>query len=71
MPDIAGWKRERLSVEARTGAAFSVVPDWVCEVLSPRTRKRDSELKAPSYARHGVNHMWLVDPFASEVDAFA
>ena len=70
VPDIAGWKRERLPVEARMGAYFSVVPDWVCEVLSPRTRKRDRQIKPPSYAGHGVNHLWLVEPLEGEVDAF-
>lgn len=71
VPDIAGWKRERLPVEARTGSCFTVVPDWVCEVLSPRTARRDRMVKAPSYARHGVNHLWLVDPIIGHIDAFA
>jgi Uma2 family endonuclease len=71
VPDIAGWKRERLPLEARTGSFFTVAPDWVCEVLSPRTARRDRMVKAPSYARHGVNHLWLVDPIIGHVDAFA
>jgi Uma2 family endonuclease len=42
VPDIAGWKVERLPVEARMGAYFTIVPDWVCEVLSSRTAIRDA-----------------------------
>jgi Uma2 family endonuclease len=71
VPDIAGWKRERLPVEARTGSFFTVVPDWVCEVLSPGTARRDREVKAPSYAGHGIDHFWLVDPVIGHIDAFA
>lgn len=70
VPDLAGWKLERLPVEARTGTFFTVVPDWVCEVLSPRTATRDREVKAPCYARHGVKHLWLVDPVIGHVDAY-
>jgi len=71
VPDLAGWKVERLPVEARVGAFFTVVPDWVCEIHSPRTATRDREVKAPCYARNGVNHLWLVEPVVGHVDAFA
>jgi Uma2 family endonuclease len=71
VPDLAGWKRERLPVEARTGNFVSVVPDWVCEVFSPRTRKRDVEIKAPAYARPRVEHLWMIDPIVGQVDAYA
>ena len=37
VPDIAGWKKERLEQFPETNW-ISVVPDWVCEVLSPRNR---------------------------------
>jgi Uma2 family endonuclease len=39
-----------------------VVPDWVCEVLSPSTESKDREIKMPIYARFGVPYAWLVDP---------
>jgi Uma2 family endonuclease len=38
-----------------------VVPDWVCEILSPTTRKHDQTKKVPYYAKIGVPFMWLVD----------
>ena len=40
VPDIAGWRRERMP-EFPTGAFCTLAPDWVCEVLSPSTRKLD------------------------------
>jgi Uma2 family endonuclease len=61
VPDFAGWRRERLS---RIGAeAFFVIrPDWVCEVLSPSTEKRDRAVKLSIYARERIGHAWLVNP---------
>ncbi len=38
-----------------------VVPDWVCEILSPRTRGYDLIKKRPFYARNGVSWLWYVD----------
>lgn len=43
------------------GGAIDVVPDWVCEVLSPTTRRDDVLIKMPKYAKCGVLHAWLVD----------
>jgi Uma2 family endonuclease len=61
VPDIAGWKRERWT-DVPDVTAFTDVPDWVCEVTSPGHRRLDRTLKLPLYARHGVQHVWLVDP---------
>jgi len=69
VPDIAAWKLDRLPPEARRGAFFTVVPDWVCEVLSPSTARRDRQVKARAYASHGVRHLWLVDPMVGTIDA--
>ena len=40
VPDIAGWRRLRMPVYP-PGAYVTLAPDWVCEVLSPSTRKFD------------------------------
>ena len=50
---------------------FEIVPDWVCEILSPATVKKDRTLKLPLYARYRVAHAWLVDPLARTLEAFA
>ncbi|MBI4700108.1 MAG: Uma2 family endonuclease [Deltaproteobacteria bacterium] len=62
VPDLAGWRRERLPVVTTDEPFFSLAPDWVCEVLSPVTAKLDRMRKLPVYAREGVRHAWLVDP---------
>ena len=59
-PDVAGWRRERMP-ELPVDEPIRVVPDWVCEVLSPTTRHHDQNTKVPYYAKVGVPFMWLVD----------
>ena len=61
MPDLAGWRRERLPVVPET-AYFTLAPDWICEVLSPGTARLDRQRKLAVYAREGVADAWLLDP---------
>ena len=68
VPDIAGWRRERMPVYPDT-AYFTLAPDWVCEVLSPSTRKLDLGGKSAVYARAGVGHIWFIDPIARSLEA--
>ena len=68
VPDIAGWRRERMPVFPDT-AYFTLAPDWVCEVLSPSTRKLDLGGKSAVYARAGVGYIWFVDPIARSLEA--
>ncbi|MEI7868686.1 MAG: Uma2 family endonuclease [Candidatus Methylumidiphilus sp.] len=70
VPDLAGWRRERMP-NIPEGHRFEVVPDWVCEILSPSTGKKDRAKKLPLYARYGVAHAWLVDPLAQTLEAFS
>jgi Uma2 family endonuclease len=68
VPDIAGWRRERMPALPQT-SAFELAPDWVCEVLSPSTAAVDRTAKVPIYAREGVVHVWLIDPLAQTLEA--
>lgn len=67
VPDVAGWRVERMP-EIPEGHAFDVVPDWLCEVVSPSTAARDRAEKLPIYAAAGVRHAWLVDPDARTLE---
>jgi len=49
VPDLAGWRRERMPYFPED-QRFEVVPDWICEILSPSTTGRDREIKMPLYA---------------------
>ena len=59
-PDVAGWRRDRLP-ELPEDTAIQVVPDWICEILSPTTRAYDHVKKRPFYAQIGVAWLWYVD----------
>jgi Uma2 family endonuclease len=52
------------------GHNIQVVPDWVCEILSPATKSKGREVKRPLYARQKVAYAWLVDPLAHRLEAF-
>lgn len=68
VPDLAGWRRERMPVMTTELPYFDITPDWVCEVLSDSTRRLDRGKKVPIYARSGVKHVWLVDPIARTLE---
>jgi len=70
VPDLAGWRGKRMPTVPEDHR-FEVAPDWVCEILSPGTVKKDRVLKLPLYARYGVAHAWLIDPGEHLLEAFA
>ena len=69
VPDIAAWRVERMPELPET-AYFTVVPDWICEVLSPSTAAEDRADKMPIYAAVGVPFAWLIDPILKTVEAY-
>ena len=42
-------------------------PDFVLEVLSPSTRKKDMSIKSAKYEAAGVREYWIVDPDKQKV----
>jgi Uma2 family endonuclease len=69
VPELAGWRKERWTTPPREGP-LTVVPDWVCEVLSRRTESSDRAAKLPLYARAQVRHAWLVNPDTRTLEVF-
>ena len=69
VPDLAGWRKERMP-DIPEGHRFEVVPDWICEILSPSTASKDREVKLPIYAHYGVAYAWLVDPKRQTLEAY-
>ncbi|HKR64890.1 MAG TPA: Uma2 family endonuclease [Thermoanaerobaculia bacterium] len=61
VPDLGGWRRERMP-EIPRDHIFSIAPDWVCEVISPSSKRVDRMRKMPIYARNGVSYAWILDP---------
>ncbi|MBM4364997.1 MAG: Uma2 family endonuclease [Deltaproteobacteria bacterium] len=59
-PDVAGWRRDRVPSRP-TGFPVRELPDWVCEVLSPSTARRDLNEKRRVYHAAKVGHYWVID----------
>ena len=69
VPDLAGWKKERMP-NIPDVQFFDLVPDWVCEVLSPSNARLDRTKKVPKYAELNVKNLWLIDPLATTLEVF-
>ena len=67
VPDLAGWRRERLP-GAPAAPFVTLAPDWLCEVVSPSSSSIDRVRKPRIYAREGVAWIWLVDPVARTLE---
>ncbi len=70
VPDLAGWRRERLPEVPGAAPWHALAPDWVCEILSPSTSGWDRTHKLPVYARERVGYAWLVDPDARTLEVY-
>lgn len=69
VPDIAGWRRERLASFPPT-AFFELAPDWICEVISDSTEHYDKNAKRGIYGEAGVPFLWLLDPRGKLLEVF-
>lgn len=71
VPDLAGWRVERMLDELGSDLAYyDVVPDWVCEVLSPSTEGIDRLKKMHIYRREGVRYVWLLQPVHRTLEVY-
>lgn len=68
-PDLAGWRRERLP-DPWDVRPITVVPDWICEVISPSNAGSDRVTKRHLYASSGVGRYWLADPAARTLETY-
>ena len=68
-PDLAGWRRSRMPVRL-DATYFELVPDWICEILSPSTRRFDLGQKRATYAQAGVEHLWFIEPKIQTITVF-
>lgn len=69
VPDLGGWRAERMPELVDDEPFFRLAPDWACEVLHPRTAQYDRTDKLGIYAREQVRWAWLVDPLQRTLEA--
>jgi Uma2 family endonuclease len=69
VPDIAGWTKERMPQLPET-AYFDLSPDWICEVISQSTARKDRVLKMPLYAKNKVQYIWLIEPITKILEVY-
>ena len=46
------------------------VPDFVVEVLSPESQKRDRVTKFDDYAANGISEYWIIDPQTETIEQY-
>lgn len=68
--DIAGWRRERMP-EIPNVPYSELAPDFCCEILSRSSASFNRAKKMPTYAAHGVGHVWLVDPLTQTLEVYS
>lgn len=69
VPDLAGWRKERMPV-VPDRPWIDLVPDWVCEILSPSTEATDRGAKRRIYATYGLRHYWLLSVSQRQLEAY-
>lgn len=52
------------------GGAYSGIPKFVAEILSPSTAKRDRAEKKDIYEKAGVGEYWIVSPQGKSVEIY-
>jgi len=67
-PDIVFISDAHRSILTEQGAAGA--PDFVVEILSPKTAEMDKGTKREVYSRCGVEELWIVDPDAKRIHVY-
>ncbi len=58
--DLAGWRKER--VPLRPMGIMNIIPDWVCEIISPRHERKDLFHNFMLLQRSKVPYYWVISP---------
>ncbi|MDQ3315496.1 MAG: Uma2 family endonuclease [Verrucomicrobiota bacterium] len=67
-PDILVVLNERPSILSEAGAEGA--PDFVVEVLSPKTARLDRDNKRRVYATSGVRELWIIAPETRQIQVY-
>lgn len=56
--------------ELQVQVPLTVLPDWICEILSPSSASNDTIKKMRLYHQSKVPHYWLVDPIGETLSVY-
>jgi Uma2 family endonuclease len=68
-PDLL-WFGSEKAASLKPDTLVYPVPDFIVEILSPSTEKRDRGVKFTDYAAHGVREYWIVDANQRSVEQY-
>ncbi|MDZ7898562.1 MAG: Uma2 family endonuclease [Arcicella sp.] len=68
-PDICFFSKETASSFTDDQMIFPA-PDFVVEILSKSTAKKDKGIKHQDYAAHGIKEYWIIDPTHKTIDQY-
>ncbi|MCH8962120.1 MAG: Uma2 family endonuclease [Bacteroidetes bacterium] len=68
-PDLCFFRKEKAQAFVSDQMKYPA-PDFIAEILSPSTERRDRGVKFEDYAAHGVGEYWLLDPKAEVVEQY-
>jgi Uma2 family endonuclease len=67
-PDIVVVMNARLTILTDAGAEGA--PEFVVEILSPKTARLDRDNKRRVYARTGVQELWIIAPESQTIEVY-
>ncbi|MCK6683815.1 MAG: Uma2 family endonuclease [Thermoanaerobaculia bacterium] len=70
VPDISGWRRSTTGWPGLDESLITLMPEWVCEVLSPSNAATDRGAKLEAYGLMGIGWVWIADPQERTIETF-
>ena len=68
-PDICFFNKTK-SEQFTKNQMFFPAPDFIAEIISDSTEKRDRGIKFKDYALHGVKEYWIIDPEKKAIEQY-
>lgn len=68
-PDLVFFSQEKVDTFEADQVLFPA-PDFIVEILSPKTAKHDRTTKKDDYALHGIPEYWTIDPVKQRIEQY-
>jgi Uma2 family endonuclease len=68
-PDLVFFTKEKADTFTDDQMLFPA-PDFVVEILSPKTAAKDRGIKKEDYAAHGIQEYWIIDPVRQQIEQY-